>query len=253
MNSVGRRTSGLVRASLMLCGGGAVAWSIFTFPTFTRERALDVTVQRVLTGERYSPAQLSALRDELSESQEWSLRPSVRSKLAIIRLRLVEDDMATGRYKSDAVVSGGFASSIDATLSDSPTSAFLWLTKFWLAFQQSGSVAPNFDLLRMSYFMGPNEVWIALRRNPLALSLFARMPDDLADRSIVEFAGLVRSGLYSDAASILTGPGMPIGQRLLDGLARVDEVDRYRFAKLLEAKDVQGFTIPGIKETGVKE
>lgn len=253
MSSVGRRADGLIRASVMLCGAGAIVWSIFAFPTFTRGGALAVDVQRVLNGEQYSSAQLSALRDELSASQDRPLRPSVRSNLAIIRLRLVEEDIAAGRYKPDAAGLGGLAGSIDAMLSDTPTDAFLWLTKFWLPIQQSDSAAADFNLLRTSYLMGPNEVWIALRRNPVALSLFARMPDDLADRSIREFAGLVRSGLYSDAASILAGPGLPIGQRLLDGLAPVDDVSRHRFAKVLEAKDVQGFTIPGVKESGVKE
>jgi len=253
MSSIGRQGDGLIRACAMLCGAGAIAWSIFTFPTFSRERALEADVQRILTGEQYSPAQLSVLRDRLSESPDRQLRPSVRSNLAVIRLRLVEEDMAAGRSKPDAAVVGELANSIDAMLSDNPTNAFLWLIKFWLPIQQSDNAAVDFNLLRTSYLMGPNEVWIALRRNPLALSLFAQMPDDLASRSIVEFAGLVRSGLYSDAASILAGPGLPIGQRLLDGLARVDEVSRYRFARVLEANDVQGLTIPGIKEFGVKE
>ena len=55
----------------------------------------------------------------------------------------------------------------------------------------------DLTLLRMSYWSGPNEAWIAVRRNSLALGVFPSLPGDLAEQALSEFVGLVRSGLYS--------------------------------------------------------
>jgi hypothetical protein len=100
----------------------------------------------------------------------------------------------------------------------------------------------------MSYWSGPNEAWIAVRRNPLALSVFVSLPGDLAEQALLEFIRLVRSGLYADASNILAGPGWAIHEQLLSRLAEVDEADRRGLARALRSKDLEGVTVPGVEE-----
>jgi hypothetical protein len=60
--------------------------------------------------------------------------------------------------------------------------------------------------LRMSYRLDPNEGWIALKRNRLAFEKFDQLSTDLAESAIGEYVALVKSGLYEQAAEILSGP-----------------------------------------------
>ncbi len=201
-------------------------------------------------GEEYSAPQLNGLRAELGSSSASSFRPSTLNDIAVIRLRLVEADLGLGQAPSADL--DDLQRSIDAALDRNPSRSFLWLADYWLQKLRSGGPAADFSLLQMSDMMGPNEGWIALRRVPLALGVFPSLPADLKGRTLVEFSGLVRSGLYQDAANILTGAGWPLHERLLDGLAMLDEGDRRRFAKVLEAKDIEGLAVPGVNEPGAR-
>ena len=114
----------------------------------------------------------------------------------------------------------------------------MWLTDLWLKRLSGEFVDSDWNLLRMSYWSGPNEAWIAVRRNRLALDIFPKLPDELAEEALSEFVGLVRSGLYADASSILAGPGWAVHEQLLSRLTRVDEVNRHEFAR---AAGVKGY------------
>ena len=124
----------------------------------------------------------------------------------------------------------------------------MWLTDFWLKRLRGESVDRDLNLLRMSYWSGPNEGWIAVRRNPLALGVFPSLPGDLAEQALSEFVGLVRSGLYADASNILAGPGWAIHEQLLSRLVQVEEADRREFARAIASKDVGEVTVPGLEE-----
>jgi hypothetical protein len=58
----------------------------------------------------------------------------------------------------------------------------------------------------MSYLMGPNEGWIALKRKVLALAVFERLPLDVAKMAIRELATLLSSGFVREPVGIFTGP-----------------------------------------------
>jgi len=100
-------------------------------------------------------------------------------------------------------------------------------------------------LLRLSYRLGPNEGWISLRRNRLALALYEQLPPDLAGRSLVEFAGLVRSRFYEEAVDIFVSAGAPPRDKLISRLAELDELDRRAFGKVLLDRGYS-YAIPGL-------
>ena len=83
----------------------------------------------------------------------------------------------------------------------------------------------------------------------MALGVFQSLPTDLAEQTLSEFAGLVRSGLYADAANILAGPGWAVREQLLSHLVQVEEAARRGFARVLASKDLSGVTVPGVDES----
>jgi hypothetical protein len=237
---------GFARIIVATVGGCSIAWAVFAYPTLRHETAFAAAAHRILSGEQYSASELSNLRSELDASSDLSFRPSALSDVAVVRLRLVEAALASGQ--PPAVDLDRLQQSIDAALAHNPPLSFLWLTDYWLQQIRRGSAGADLGLLRMSYLTGPNEGWIAVKRSPLALGVFGSLPDELQSRVIAEFAGLVRSWLFQDAANILAGPGWPVRQRLLDGLAQLSEGHRRGFAGVLEAGDVEDVVIPGVEQ-----
>jgi hypothetical protein len=77
------------------------------------------------------------------------------------------------------------------------------------------------------------------------LSIFERLPPDLADAVVHEFAGMVNSQFDEQAIAILTGPGWPIHDRLLAGLKDIALNRRQELAKELYSAGYD-VAVPGI-------
>jgi hypothetical protein len=239
---------GFTRILTTTFGICSIAWAISAIPVYWAEAAFATAAQHILSGDKYSPEQMKLLKLQLVTTPADSLRPSSLSDIATIRLRMAETGLTSGNAQ---LASSGFddlGTALTAALAENPTNSFLWLTKYWLETTRAGNPAADLKFLRMSYALGPNEGWIALRRSPLALSAFSSLPDGLAAQVLAEFAGLVRSGLYYEAANILAGAGWAAHDKLLGNLVKVDEGSRRRFAKALESKDLDGVVVPGVEE-----
>jgi hypothetical protein len=221
----------------------AIAWAIDVFLIYRAEASLADTAQRVLSGEKFNAAQLSAMKHQLDAARSNPLQASALSGAAVIRLLLLQEPGNRQPSPPDLVE---LQTVVSAALARSPTSSFMWLTDLWLRRLRGESVDSILNLLRMSYWSGPNEAWIAVRRNPLALGIFASLPSELAELTVSEFVGLVRSGLYLDASNILAGSGWAIHEQLLGRLAEVSEADRRGFARALADKNLDNVTVPGL-------
>lgn len=226
----------------------AITWAIFVFPAFRAELPLVDAAERFLSGDKFNVAQMGALRSRLQAASTDRLPTPAQSSAAVIRLMLLEDEWRVSNGKLPAADVAEFQRVVDAVLAQSPTSSFLWLVDVWLERLRSEGRHIDLNLLRMSYWSGPNEAWIAVRRNPLALSVFSSLPNELAEQAVSEFAGLVGARLYAQAADILAGPGWAIHERLLSRLVDVDEDNRRAFARALATKDLEGVTVPGVSE-----
>lgn len=240
---------GLTRIFTATFGVCSIAWVVFSLPVFRAEAVLASPAQHILSQDKYSPEQLKEFKLQLNATAAGSLPPSALSDIAIIRLRLAEADLTSGGKAKDAAASlDELQAAVTAALSANPKSSFLWLTEYWI--QNARGADPNtaFKFLRMSYAMGRNEGWIAVRRSPLVLSVFPLLPNDLAEQALDEFAGLVRSHFYPEASNILVGAGWPIHEKLLGRLVQVDEEDRRRFAAILALKDIDGVVVPGVEK-----
>jgi hypothetical protein len=238
----------LRRSFIAIFGICAIAWAIDAILVYRTDATLADTAQSILSGEKFNAAQLSAMKRQLDAAPARPLQASALSSVAVIRLLLLEDELKAGNRQPSASDLVELQMLVSAALAQSPTSSFMWLTDFWLKRLRGESADSDRYLLRMSYWSGPNEAWIAIRRNPLALGVFPSLPSEVAEQALSEFVGLVRSGLYADASNILAGPGWAIHDQLLSRLAQVDEADRRKFASVLASKGLDGATVPGVDE-----
>lgn len=238
----------LARSLTIAAGICAILWSVSVFPVFRLESPLSDAEQRILSVETFNDAQLDAIKGQLPQSPDEHFSVSGSISSAVIRLRLLERELQSAQA-TDAPGLPAAERAVQDALAKSPTNSYMWLAEYWLKHRRDEPVSDGLQLLDLSYRTGPNEGWIAQRRSPVALSAFASLPKELAQRSLSEFAGLVRSGLDADAANILAGPGWPVREQLLRGLAQLDESDRRRFAHALEAKDLEeDVVVPGLED-----
>ena len=132
-----------------------------------------------------------------------------------------------------------------AVLAIKPTESFFWLMLYSLLVTRNGFDQEAIRFLDRSYLLGPNEGWIALRRNRLALAVFPMLGVSTQQLVVSEFAGLVDSGFVEDAAINLTAVGWKYRAALLAGLSRTKKTSREALAKRLARENVS-VDIPGI-------
>lgn len=239
---------GVFRGLTALFGICSIAWAVFSITVNHAEAPFAGAAGDILRGESFDPARLSELKRRLDSTTADQLRPVALVDVAVIRLRLLEVKLTAGAIRTGSSDFADLDASFAAALSKNPSSSFMWFAAYWLGRVRGDATERGVTLLRKSYETGPNEAWIAQRRNPVALGNFSSLPPDLADQAVSEFVRLVQSGLYRDAANILAGPGWSIHQQLLSRLAPLDDVDRYSMARELAQKNLDGVSVPGFED-----
>jgi hypothetical protein len=222
----------------------ALVWGVATLPLFWQARRLEATANLIVLGDRFDTRELVA---ESARAKEWGNPPwvAIRRSAAIIRLRLVEDALRTGdRGSLDLRLQELKRSAVDV-LEQDPADAFFWLIYYWCNVTMDGFAPPQLRFLQASYDFGPNEGWIAIRRNRLALAVYSQLSPVMKERVVSEFVGMVSSGLIVDAAANLVGPGAPIRSDLLQRLAVVPIAQRESFARYLYEIGVDA-AVPGV-------
>jgi hypothetical protein len=243
---INRTGAGVARSGLVLLGCLAVAWGVGAMRLARGQSGLQDLASRIVDGEPYKLETILARLPQIEAVEASPIcRASALHSVAVIRLRLVEEVMAAGRRDMIDDALERLHDTLRASLSCSPADPFLWLALFWVENTRNGFSADHFKYLRLSYRLGPNEGWIALKRAHVALALLQALPDDLRERTIGEFVKLVDDQLYAQAAAILTGPGWPVRDLLLARLVSSAQRDREGFARVLKVKgyDVQ---VPGV-------
>lgn len=225
----------------------AISWTVAVWPSLRANSRLESVAKSILDGERFTNAQMQSLTSELS-----SPAPSGRIRMteaAVLRLRIVEDRIAVGSGRPDNQELADASDAVTSALSQNPSDSFLWLAKFRLQNLAGDATDRAQTFLRMSYRLGPNEGWIAIHRNAVALEAFSKLSPQLAERVILEFVELVRSGFYSDAAKIFAGPGWPVREKLLPRIGELKEEDRRKLSRELESRGIDGALVPGVAQS----
>lgn len=237
---------GILRGLTAGFGICAIAWAAFSLIVDRARAPFEGAADSILRGESFDSKRLGQLRKILDTAPTDLLGPAAVDDVAVIRLRLLEVKSNEGTIQAGSPDLANFRAALVAALSENPNNSFLWLADYWTSRVTGDASDRGINALRMSYETGPNEAWIANRRNRIALKNFHSLPPDLAEQALSEFVRLVQSRLYRDAANILAGPGWPIHQQLLNRLAPLDETDRFAMARELARKDLDGVSVPGI-------
>lgn len=224
----------LARSFVIILGCIAVWWGIVEFPVFWRESSAESIADRIIAGDPFK-VEILGRQLPIINSIETSAycRPAAIRSVAIIQLRMVEAAASANdrEYVDEHLKSLGNV--IRSSLFCSPADSFLWLVLFWIENTQNGPIPAHLRYLRMSYQLGPNEGWIALKRNGVAFAIFQQLPPDLGESTINEFTALLETTFYEAAAVIFIGPAWPERELILSHLTRISDRDRQLFADAL--------------------
>lgn len=240
----------LVRLFTVIVSLAAIAWGTATFPIFWSQLSIERTADAIADRIVFKPHSLDPLLPAVNRIEQSAYcQPEAVHAAAIIRLRLAEEAITNAERDAIDTRLGALQDAILKSLSCAPSDPFLWTILTWVDQTRQGFRPQQLTYLRLSYRLGPYEGWIADRRNRLALSMFWRLPPDLADSVVREFAAMVNSQFYQEAIAILTGPGWALHDRLLAGLSDSDMRQRAEFAKELFSAGYD-VAVPGITPPG---
>lgn len=232
------------RTLLVIFGCAAVAWGIYGLPDFARQAPIERLATHVLEGDPFKSGVLAALIPQVGATERVEPRtPAVVRSAAIIRTRMAEQAIVDGDEIDTQL--NALHNSILRSLACSPADPFLWVVLYWVEINRNGFQPDYLKYLRLSYQLGPNEGWIALKRNGYALAILNQLPPDIADMALAEFPKLLDSGLDAEAVKIFTGPGWTHRAVLLPRLKGVAKIRRQEFARALY-KAGYDVTVPGI-------
>jgi hypothetical protein len=265
----------LVRVCVVALGSVAVIWGLVTLPIFWQESTLERTALSIIRGEIY-PREVLARALPLVETTEKATfcDPTALRGAAIVRLRIAEIGRTENAKEPSGTDIQAATDSVVKALSCSPADAFLWVALYWLKSSQHGFSWEDLKYLSLSYQLGPNEGWIAAKRNGVTFAMLQQLPSearaqlaapsspfrcdggpcrpsDFSEIAINEFAGLVRSGMYEEAAEVFAGPAWPERELILPRLASLPGADRRRFSDALVRLGHDDVNVPGAADVNV--
>ena len=237
-----------IRGISLILGLGGVAWGIATLPSTWRSAPLERAGGLISQQHPFKSDALELILNQTKSAQVGSLcRPTALRSAATIQLRLLEDALDTGqRTKLDQLFQ-----TVDVAVKEAlvcgPADPFLWFALYWLELSTRGVSEKALTYLALSYELGPNEGWIALKRNRAAFSVFEKLPPKMADQVISEFIGLIATNrLYSETAQILIGPAWRVRHRIIPRLSELGQLQRMGFVKTLYHQGYE-IDVPGIR------
>jgi hypothetical protein len=232
------------RTLLAILGCAAVAWGMCALPSFARQLPIERVATHVLDGVPFKSDVLAAMMPQVDAAERSEpCSPAVMHSAAVIRTRMAEQAVVDGEDIDTQL--NALRDSIRRSLACSPADPFLWVVLYWVEINRNGFQPRYLEYLRLSYKLGPNEGWIALKRNGYALAIFDRLPPDMKQMVVAEFANLLNSGFVVLTVEIIEGPGWSHRALLLSHLTDVTARYRDEFARELY-KDGYDVTVPGI-------
>ncbi|MGY4472357.1 hypothetical protein ACVWWK_008066 [Bradyrhizobium sp. LB9.1b] len=187
---------------------------------------------RIMADDRFKPGVLDEILARIKSTPPLAImRPELSYEKALVTVGAADDAMKRKSPEEGDREVEAAEGELRAVLAINPTDSFLWLLLYSVSLTRSGFDPGNISLLEQSYSLGPNEGWVALRRNRLALAIFPILSNATQRMVVSEFAGLVDARFVEDAAVNLTGVGWTHRATLVAGLERVAFANREALAK----------------------
>ncbi|MGY3412389.1 hypothetical protein ACVWZV_008502 [Bradyrhizobium sp. GM5.1] len=233
------------RALLVLFGLAGAIWSIQVLPSFLIGAPVRELAERILAGDRFKKGVLAASAARIESNRNPIARTKQASAEALISLSLAEEArQSEGSAEADRKFVEA-AAALRSLLALNATDSFLWMLLYSVEYQRYGFNSSDLSYLVRSYTLGPNEGWIALRRNRLALAVLSLLDETTQHLVTSEFAEMVQSDLIEDAAENLMGVGWPHRDRLIASLAEVSTSSKKDLSGRLLARGVK-LVIPNV-------
>lgn len=197
---------------------------------------LQSVARKIVNGESFAAstlAQLTAGAAIPDGCDVGQLRDLLVLEAQMTDTTLVGDDLEAG----DAAVRH-LADRARQLLTCSPREAIGWLMLYWTQTRLFGLGPLAFDYLHRSYASGPNEAWVAVRRSPMAIGIFSRLPAALQEAALREFRGLVSIRIFEGPATTLAAAAPDIRARLYAAVADLPLSIRINFAFVLRRMDL---------------
>lgn len=239
-------TVALARSFVVLGGLGVGVWALEAGQFAWRHAGLSNAAMQVESQETFTDDRFRTLEPQLEAVEaEPSCAPTALHDVAVIRLRLAETAMLGGKrleidpalHQLDAVTRKG--------LQCSPMDPFLWLALYWVEIQLNGARGDAVGPLEMSYRLGPNEGWIALRRSRYGLAAYDYVSPATRAAILDEERALLDAGLVREVADNLTASGLAIRDLILARLSAAKPESREALAHVLR-RDGREMPVPGI-------
>jgi hypothetical protein len=238
-----------IRTFTCLLGLCAIAWGGYFLPQLRQQGSLHHIVAEYLSGQDFKDQVFLQETQQIATGERSSFCNPIELRNAVIlRLAILNDARATGDRTLIGAADGLLYDRTRRALACVPSDSFAWLTLFWLDAAKQGLTPADLDYLRLSYALGPNEEWIALWRNQLAMAAFARLPSDLANDALNEFIKLVDAGnLYQQTATIFASASPSLQNRITLRLKDAKAISRENLGRLLYDKGIN-VDIPGVEK-----
>lgn len=235
----------MFRGMLLLLGVLGSIWPASVISSFRVTSPAREIAARIMADQRFKPGLLANIFASMKEAPVTRLQPELLQAEALVALRASEEAVRVGAAEADRDVEEA-EDRIKASLSVSPSDAFLWLSLYSVETVRQGLDTKSLIYLDQSYASGPNEGWVALRRNRLALAALPLLSDRSQENVISEFVAIVNSDWIEDAAQNLLGVGWRHRERLAKNLEKADLESRQLLARRLSIEGVT-IDIPGVQ------
>jgi hypothetical protein len=226
----------IATVSLGLC---SIGWAGYIAPMAWRQVPMARVAVKIIGGEPFGQGVLEDFTERRAPQPGEAVCQGVSLRtMAVIRLRFAELAIASGERDAIEQTQSDLDAALHRALSCAPTDPLLWFALYWLQNNVTGLRADNFRALRMSYRLGANEGWLALRRNRFVIAVYPALPDDLKQQVTDEFVQLVNADFLPTAADILAGPATPVREMLLSRLRGIDRQKLRVLSRLLADRGV---------------
>lgn len=202
-----------------------LVWGMSTLPRSEASDDLRDTGNQLLRSETFAPKALARTLESPAFRNLSDCDTPAQTTLLLIEARVSEAALRLGAVADFDQHSRSIESRSSRMLACAPRQSFVWLMKFTQAILRGQLDDRAFDLLAMSYEISPNEAWISIRRNNVAVPLLLVFPEHLREEALLDFQRLVRGYFQEEAARLYLGASPQI--RLLIQ-ASIDKLEPYR-------------------------
>jgi hypothetical protein len=216
----------LIRKALTLALGCAgLIWGIVTFPNSQQADNFWTLKNQLLRSENFDPTALAATLASSNLQTLSDCDSDAQLALLLIEMRLTESSLRAGDSNKFDQSSAALGLRARRALSCAPRQSLVWLVDFSLAVLHGQLDNQSFALLALSYQTSPNEAWIAIRRNFVAIPIVQLLPEASRQDVLSEFQQLIRNGFELDASRSFLRAGGPVRSLLQ---AKVEQLEQSR-------------------------